>query len=171
MTGQKKSGVNVEYLMGMLASADGMIRMQARKSLVGMGKASVPALIQALQPVQPDQVRWEAAKSLGAIGDVRSIPALVRALEDNDSDVAWLAAEALRRFKKAAWPPLFRFLITDGSESARLRQSAYYVLQNQDQKGLNGTFAALLRALNTVAEPESAPVAAHAMLEMMKTHS
>ncbi|MEO5368278.1 MAG: HEAT repeat domain-containing protein [Magnetococcus sp. WYHC-3] len=99
----KDSSKDVTVLMDMLANKDGMLRQTAREALVKVGKPAVPSLVQALQPSQPDQVRWEAAKALSAIGDARSIPALVTTLEDPDYGVAWLAAEALRPFKQVAW--------------------------------------------------------------------
>lgn len=95
---QKMTGTNIESLMEMLANKDGLIRKKARKSLVAIGKPAVSELTRALQNSKLDQLRWEAAKTLDAIGDIRAIPSLVKALEDNDQDVAWLAAEALKKF-------------------------------------------------------------------------
>src|SRR5664279_2458385 len=89
---QKLTGTSLESLMEMLASKDGMTRKKARISLVALGKQAVPSLTQALQNSKLDHLRWEAAKILGAIGDVKAIPPLVKALEDSDQDVAWLAA-------------------------------------------------------------------------------
>jgi len=40
-------------------------------------------------------VRWEAAKALQAIADPVSAPALLHALEDENEDVRWVAAEGL----------------------------------------------------------------------------
>jgi HEAT repeat protein len=105
MSKRKITGTNIESLMDMLANNDGMIRQKARKSSVALGKPAVSSLIKALQNSTSDQVRWEAAKALGAIGDTRLISPLLKALADSDSDVAWLAAVALSKFKKTAWPP------------------------------------------------------------------
>lgn len=80
MTRQIENGTNLESLMDMLASKDGMTRQKARKSLVALGKPAVSSLVRALQKSESDQLRWEAAKALGAIGDPRSIPRLVKAL-------------------------------------------------------------------------------------------
>jgi len=91
---QKWTDTNLESLMEMLASKDGMTRKKARKSLVAFGKQAVPSLTRALQNSKLDQLRWEAAKILGTIGDAKAIPPLVKALEDSDQDVAWLAAIA-----------------------------------------------------------------------------
>jgi len=106
MNGQKGTGTNLESLMDMLASKDGVVRQKAREALVNMGKPAVSSLIQALENSRLDQVRWEAAKALESISDTGSMPSLVKALEDSNSDVAWVAADALKTFKKAAWLPL-----------------------------------------------------------------
>lgn len=105
MTTKTLTGASIESLMDKLASKDGMVRQKARESLVALGKPAVASLIRALKNSTSDQVRWEGAKALGAINDARSIPTLVEALSDSNSDVTWLAAEALSKFKKAARPP------------------------------------------------------------------
>lgn len=157
--------------MDTLASKDGVTRQKARKSLVALGKPAVPSLTQTLQNSGLDHVRWEAVKALGAIGDARAIPSLVKALEDSDPDVAWLAAEALRKFKKVAWPPLLRVLIRSGSDSVLLRQGAHHILRNQKEVGFNGLLATLTEALVFSTVPESTTVAAYEILKRMKAKS
>ena len=157
--------------MGVLASKDGAARQKARKSLVALGKLAVSSLTQALQNSEVDHVRWEAVKTLGAIGDSRAIPSLVHALEDSDPDVAWLAAEGLRKFKKAAWSPLLRVLIKRGAGSALLRQGAHHVLRNQREVGFNDLLATLLKALEPGSVPVSTTVASYEILKRMKAKS
>lgn len=53
-----------------------------------MSKPAVSSLTRVLQNSEVDHVRWEAVKTLGAIGDSRTIPSLEHALEDGDPDVA-----------------------------------------------------------------------------------
>ena len=67
MSGQKKTGTNIESLMEMLASKDGAIRQKAREALEALGKPAVSSLTQALLNSRLDQVRWEAANALGEI--------------------------------------------------------------------------------------------------------
>ena len=155
----------------MLASKKGITRKDARKSLVAIGKPAVPSLTYALQNSKLDHLRWEAAKTLGAIGDVRAIPSLVKALEDGDHDVAWLAAEALRKFKKTAWPALLRELIKSGPDSVTLRHGAHHVLRNQKEDGFNDLLAILMAALISSAAPESTAIAANEILKRMKAKS
>jgi HEAT repeat protein len=171
MIKEKQAGTNIKLLMDILKSENGANRQKARKSLVALGKPAVPSLIRALQNSKLDQVRWEAAKALGAIGDTRAISPLVKVLEDSDPDVAWLAAEALRQFKKVAWPPLLRQLIKDGSESAVLRQGAHHVLRNQKENGFNDLLASLREDLESNTVQESTPVVAYAILKRMKGKS
>jgi roadblock/LC7 domain-containing protein len=171
MSKTKITSKNIESLMDMLTSKDGMVRQKARKSLVALGKPAVSSLIKALQNSTSDQVRWEAAKALGAIGDTRSISPLVKALADSDSDVAWLAAEALSKFKKTAWPPLLRALIKNGPNYDLLRLGAHHVMVNQKEVGFNDLLANLMKALEPGAVSESAIVAAFEILERMKAKS
>jgi HEAT repeat protein len=168
MTKPQPASTRVESLIGLLASKDGLIRPKARTSLVALGKPAVPSLIKALQDSELDHVRWEAAKALGAIGDTKSILALVEALEDGDSDVAWLAADALARFKKAAWPPLLQRLIKRGVDSDALRQGAHHILWQQKEKGFDGVLGTLKRALDPTKDPGSVPLAASAVLRQLK---
>lgn len=148
-----------------------MIRKKARESLVAMGKPTVPSLKKALQESTSDQVRWEAAKALGAIRDARSIPPLVKALTGSDSHVTWLAAEALSQFKKTAWPPLLRALIEEGPNSGLLHRRVHHVLLNQKEDGLDDLLETLMKSLEDGALSESAMVAAYGLLERMKTQS
>lgn len=171
MSQNKITGMDLASLMALLASEDGMLRQKARKSLVVLGKPAVPFLVQSLQNSKVDQVRWEAAKALAAIGDngdTSSIPPLIKALEDSDYGVTWFAAEALRKFKKAAWLPLFSTLIKEGLESVLLRQGVHHVLLHQKEDGFNDLLAILTKALANETTPESATVAAYEILKRMR---
>jgi HEAT repeat protein len=159
---------NPESLMFALESGDGMIRQKARKLLVVLGRPAVSLLAKALVDSKSNQVRWEAAKALGAIGDSGSIPALVKALGDDDSDVAWLAAAALKKFKKIAWQPVLQALMEDGTDGVVLRQRAHHVFLKQKEDGFNDLLETLRKALESGANRESATVAAFEILKRMK---
>jgi HEAT repeat protein len=167
----KKTGPNLESLMDELASSDGMSRQKARESLVDLGKPAVPSLIQALQDSKSHQLRWEAAKALGAIGDAQSVPLLVKVLGDEDADVAWLAAEALKKFGKSAWPPLLHALMEDGSNAVILRQRAHNVFRNQREKEFDDLLTPLRKSLEHGVNREAATVAANEILKRMKVAS
>ncbi len=171
MIKEKSTGTNLVSLMDFLASKNGATRLKARKSLVALGKPAVPSLIRTLQNSKQDYVRWEAAKTLGAIGDIRSITVLVKALEDRDAGVTWVAAEALRKFGKAAWLPLLNALSKSNSNSFLLRQGAHHVLRNQKEDGLNDLLAALLKTLEFNSIPITVFVAAHNLLKRLKEKS
>jgi hypothetical protein len=171
MNRQKRTGTNLGSLMDALESKDGATRQKARKSLVALGMPAVSPLKRTLENSGVDHVRWEAVKALGAIGDSRAIPSLVKALEDSDPDVVWLAAEELRKFKKVAWPLLLRQLIKGGSDSASLRKGAHHVLRNQKEVGFNDLLATLRKALESGSVPESTIVAADEILKRMKGKS
>jgi hypothetical protein len=157
----------ITLLIDALSSGDGTTRERARNSLEEAGTSAVVSLCRTLQHSDDDHVRWEAAKALGAIGDVRAVPSLLKALEDIDTDVAWVAAEALKGFKTAAWQPLFRVLVKRGSDSATLRHGAHHVLRNQKASGYNDLLVTMREALDSSTVPELTTVAAFNMLRRM----
>jgi HEAT repeat protein len=168
---KNKIGTNLELLMERLESKDYVTRRTARKSLVALGKPAVNTLANVLQNSKLDHVRWEAAKTLGYIEDPEAIPSLVKALEDTDIDVKWAAANALAKFKMAAWPQLLNALIKNSSESVLLQQGAHHVFHNQKEDGFNDLLETLIKTLETGTIPESTALAAYAILEKMKTKS
>jgi hypothetical protein len=166
---QNRTGTYLKSLMEKLESEDGATRQEARASLVALGKPAVSSLTYALQNSKLGHVRWEAVKSLATIGDARAIPSLVGALEDSDPDVAWMSGEALREFKKTAWPPLLRSLIKHGADSFSLCQGAHHVLQSQKEIGFDDMLTTLTNALASRMPPESTTVAAYELLKRLKT--
>jgi HEAT repeat protein len=155
-------------LIDQLASDEGAARRRARVALGAQGAAAVPALIRALRESRNAHVRWGAVKALGQIGDARAIPALVAALEDGDPDVAWLAAEALRRFERAAWPALLRSLIRNGSRSVALRHGARLVFRDRCAEGCDELLDALMSALSSFTLPETTAIAAYDVLHRLE---
>jgi HEAT repeat protein len=165
---QDRIGYNLESLMENLENKDGMTRQKARKTLVTMGSPVVDTVTQALQNSTSDQMRWEAAKTLGGIRDASTIPSLVNALQDRDSDVAWVAAKGLRKFKKVAWPQIMHALIDGGSASADMRQRSHFVLRKQQAEGFNDLLTTLLKTLDSDSAADSVPVAAYEILKRME---
>jgi len=94
----------------------------------------------------------------------------VKALEDSNADVAWLAADALIKYKKDAWPALLQTLIKSRSDSVLLRKGAHHVFVNQKENGFNDLITTLLSALESSSAPESASVAAYELLKRTKIH-
>ena len=93
---------------------------------------------------------------------------MVKALEDSDPDVAWLAADALISYGKTAWPTLLQALIESKSDAVLLRKGAHHVLVDQKEGEFNKLIATLLDALESSSAPESSAAAAQAILEKMK---
>jgi len=160
----------LEAHMKSLESGDGVIRQSAREALVALGGVAVTPLTKALGPSTSQQVRWEAATALGVMNRIKSIPALVKALEDSDSDVAWLAAEALSGFGRNAWPALLSALVAGGNESPILRKGAHHVFTKQKENHEGGVLEPLQSALEAGALPEAASIAASELLKKLNTH-
>jgi HEAT repeat protein len=85
---------HVGRLLTELGSGDGVTRTRARETLVLIGEPAV-ANLEALLKDDDKQVRWEAAKALGAVRDPRSVDTFVRLLDDQSSELRWLAASGL----------------------------------------------------------------------------
>jgi HEAT repeat protein len=168
---QTQTDNDIRNLVNLLESSDDKVRRKARKSLVTLGKPAVSFLSGTLQSSKVYKARWEAAKALGAIGNVKAIPSLVKALEDPETDVVWLAAEALKKFRKVAWKELLNALVQRGAESVILRNGAHHVLRNQKEKGFNDLLDDLRKSLESGSAEEGVPIAAFNILKRMRVHS
>ena len=168
---QTQADKDIKNLVKLLESSDDKIRRKARKSLVEIGKPAVSSLTEVLQNSKVYKARWEAAKAIGAIGDPKAIPSLVKALQDTESDVVWLAAEALKKFRKAAWPEILNALIEQGADSVTLRNASHHVFRNQREKQFNDLLEALRKSLESGAVSESTPMAASNLLAKMRAQS
>jgi HEAT repeat protein len=124
----------VKDLVAKLGNPNGLMRQEARILLVEIGSPAVPALVEALLQ-STYWGRWEAAKALSEIQAPSSAPALVAALEDDNGDVRWLAAEGLIGTGRAALRPLFEAL-TQRAGSIWLREGAHHILHDMKEHGL-----------------------------------
>jgi HEAT repeat protein len=167
MAFQSNNDSDIGSLIVQLSDKDGMIRDRARKKLVKTGKSAVTSLLDALKNSKIDQVRWEAAKALGAIADKRSIVPFVDALEDEFEDVTWLAAEALKKAGMDAWPALLEALKVKGSKSKLLRDGAHHILKGQRKSGYNELLEKLVRSLEIEGTLEAIEPAADEILKKM----
>jgi HEAT repeat protein len=169
MNTQPSTDTDLQSLMRMLESKDGLVRQKARIALVEMGDPAVIPLSEALKHSKLDHTRWGAAKALGEIVDARSIPALVHALDDTDADVAWLAGLALKKFEKAAWKLLLQKLIENGVDSVRRRNGTRHVFSGQKAEGFNDLLEELMTALEDSALPEAGGIVAGEILKRMRS--
>jgi HEAT repeat protein len=168
MNNDRSGTVDPELLVEKFSSPDGAVRQKARNTLVSLGPKAVKSLSRALHGSLKEQVRWEAAKALGAMDCAGAVLPLVRALEDVYPDAAWLAAEGLKKYKKKAWPAMLRLLIKKGEDSVLLREGIHHVLSGQKEDGLDDVLNALIRALETSTAPELSISAAYDVLKKMK---
>jgi serine/threonine protein kinase len=88
----------VPQLRDALNDSDATVRSAAVDALVKIGPTAIPVLLSGLQNADK-QVRLQAAIGLGEIGEAASaaVPALRRALKDDDESVRLAAEKALRR--------------------------------------------------------------------------
>jgi HEAT repeat protein len=119
----KKS--ELQELIIKLGSDNGLERQKARKAFVKMGMDSIDFLMELLS--HPKHIyRWEAVKTLEEIGDPVSIPLLIQAMEDDKSDVRWIAANGLIKLGKHSIKPLLKILETK-SDSVFVLEGAHHV--------------------------------------------
>ena len=145
----------IETLIKTLSSHKDKAREGARHTLVAMGKAAVPSLIEALKN-KNTLMKWEAAKALSEIGDPETAPVLVKALEDEEFDVRWLAAEGLIRMNVKGLKPLLEALETRG-DSVWLLEGAHHVFHDLAKGGLRKTLVPVLAALEALEPGGGAP--------------
>jgi len=121
----------VSPLLNTLRGADEQLGSQIFNSLVHLGSAATPALIDASASMA-NCFCWQSVRALGTIGDQRALPVLVSALGDSDHSVAWMSAKGLVHFGKSSLAPVLR-LLTTAEMTPWLAQTASYVLYSQYQ--------------------------------------
>ena len=155
----------LEVLVQQLCNDDGHKRKNARKKLVAIGE-------QALKPVgdllsHPKHVcRWEAMKVIEEIGDPKSIPVFIEALEDEKSDIRWIGAEGLIHTGKHALKPLLK-AVAENYDSVFVLNGAHHVISELNgKKELPKDFPAkkLLSLLTNYSKEASLKVLVHEIL-------
>jgi HEAT repeat protein len=116
----------IVFLTAALASPRAGRRHDARVALEAIGRPAVGHLIQGLGDMK-GEVRGEAIRALGNIGDAEAAPALIRELEDESSACRWLAAEALAAIGEPTLVPLLE-LLAAGVDSFEVRRGVLHVL-------------------------------------------
>jgi HEAT repeat protein len=140
-----------DYLDGLineLGSKDGMARKQARESLVLLGEPAAPRVRELLTSTRK-QVRWEAVKTLAAIGDPGSLEEFVALLDDPSSDLRWLAATGLIRLGHRSIRPVLRALSDPKAPRGRLEMGRRVLSRlSGGNEALAGVLAPLLEVIN-----------------------
>ena len=164
VAGGCSDGAEISALIADLATKDAVRRKKARTRLVALGKPAVPQLIQCLADRRP-HVRWEAAKTLGAIADPAAAGVLLRSFDDKDTDVRWLAAMGLAALGIEGLRPLL-LALEDRPDSLWLREGAHHVCHELIRQ--SSSLAELVRPLQAALdrpEPKTVvPLAAYAVL-------
>lgn len=93
---QRPSPQAVPELIGLLESADSLLRSLASDALTEIGVPSVEALLEVMSHGS-QAARLEALRALARIGDRRAIPVLFAVLEEDSALMEHWAAEGLER--------------------------------------------------------------------------
>ncbi len=164
---EQDTSSHIKNLIGALSSFNDLSRVEARKALVVFGSQAIPFLAEALNDSNFLR-RWEAAKTLGEIGDPKAAPALVKALEDEKFDIRWLAAKGLIDLNVKCLAPLFEALI-QRADSVLLRQGAHHVLHDLSKGELRIYLAPVLIGLECMdCAVQVPPVVSHALDDLKK---
>jgi len=100
---QKSSKNEINLLIKGLKDENGLVRRSHAEALSQIGKAALPALINALLNSKNVIQRRAAAKTLKLVGDPAALPHLIKALtNDSDSVVQFSSAGAIAIFGEAA---------------------------------------------------------------------
>ena len=165
----EESDAETQALVDQLASDDMLQRMNARASLVQLGKSAVPA-VATLASSEDDHVRWECAKTLSEIADASSVETLIQLLEDPEEGVRWDAAIGLIAIgRHAAAAPLLHAIIHRSSDYSILG-GARHVMHEFSRSDGGALFRPVYEALNSFHARESAPVEAEKALHALENN-
>jgi len=147
--GRVKNPAAVPALLSALQQADEQLGSQIFASLVKLGPAAVPALIETSASSSP-WMRWNCVRALGAIRDYRALPVLVRELADTDHSIAWMAAKGLVQFGRLSVGPVLRLLMS-AQVTPWLVETSSYVLSNQHDLKLKPYLEPVIEHMHGVA--------------------
>jgi len=101
-------------------------RTKARKDLMKKGSGILPVMHKLINS-DHKIIRKEAMKMIELIPDESSTNYAIAMLEDEESEIRWIAAEALIEIGRSTIRPLLKTLQSDAG-SLNLRQGAHHVL-------------------------------------------
>lgn len=93
---ERRSPLAVPALIDALADPDELVRRLCSDALAAIGTDATPALLEVFQS-GPLPARIAVARALAKIGDHRSIPALIAALDDDSALIEYWANAGLER--------------------------------------------------------------------------
>lgn len=146
-----------ERIVALLEADTYEVHASARKDLVKNGDKILPVMYK-LMKSEHEQIRKESAKIVELIAHESSIPYVVKMLDDRESEIRWIAAEALIRIGRPSIRAVLQEL-TDNASSYYLRQSAHHVLAKLLKKTDSSELKQLVHVLNKGMEiPERIPI-------------
>ena len=131
---QNSTEEQIKKLVESLCNDDGHTRKEAREKLVKIGESTLEYVKELLN--HPKHIcRWEAMKVIEEIGSPQSIPVFIEALDDEKSDIRWIAAEGLIRTGKYSIKPLLK-AVAEKHDSVFILSGAHHILYELDEKEL-----------------------------------
>lgn len=159
----------IRELMEILGDEDGKKRRNARKKLAGIGESTLNYIKEFLN--HPKHIyRWEAMKVIEEIGHPDSIPIFIEALDDEKSDIRWIAAEGLIKMGKYSVKPLLKE-VAENYDSVFVLNGAHHVFYELEEKELlpkNFPTKMLLSLLRSPSKGASLKVLVHNILNELK---
>jgi HEAT repeat protein len=148
-------------LMALIMDRDEVHR-EARRALHNLGPLAKSVWIEALN--HPDKhIRWEAARGLGRIGDVRAVGILAGGLLDESYAVRWATSDVLANLGAKAIPVILTIL-SRYPLNEQSRTAAYHALHGILSASIQGYIKPLLDALHGPAPGIEAPIVAQRLL-------
>ena len=166
MGNEESQSQQIKRLIEDLSCKDATTCKNAREALVEIGSSAVPELSKALA-ASKDWTRWEAAKTLGEIGDPKGIPALVEALRDKNFDVRWLAAKGLIAIGWKSTIPVVESLM-EHPGSVWMRDGSHHVLHDLANGRLKEPLQPFLKVLKGVEPAVRIPLEGRRLLEELQ---
>ncbi len=124
----------IRELMEILGDEDGRKRKNAREKLAAIGEHTLKYIKDYLN--HPKHIyRWEAMKVIEEIEHPDSIPILINALNDDKSDIRWIAAEGLIKVGKYSLKPLLK-AIAENYDSVFVLNGAHHIIYELEEKEL-----------------------------------
>ena len=155
----------LQSLMARLIEPGDTPPQEIRRTIIQMGKRTIPALV-GLLTTGGIESRWAAAKTLAEFHDSAAVPGLMLALQDDDSGVRWVAAEGLIFLGRHAVDALLKALIQH-SESIYLRWGANHVLRSLSGRPDFKVLQPVVEALAGDQADLTVPVAAQRALALL----
>ncbi|MBL1214598.1 MAG: HEAT repeat domain-containing protein [Ignavibacteriae bacterium] len=160
MKTSSKNKINHKSIIGglikNLSSKNGVERKKSRHLLAKIGTPAI-AYLEELISSEDLTTRWEAVKTVGQIKNKEGIPLLLKALNDEEFDIRWLAAEGLIALGIISLIPLLEELAIK-YQSVYFRLGAHHVLSELKKKNIYDDPADLLFLLNDFIKEPIIPV-------------